>query len=645
MAEEDAPKKRTFKKYSYRGIDLDKLLDMSNQDLMELFCARQRRKFSRGIKRKPITVLKKLRKAKRETAYGEKPEAVKTHLRNMVIVPEMIGSVVGVYNGKQYINVEIKPEMIGHYLGEFSITYKPIKHGRAGMMGKNSQFVYNIAEASMAHWQLPATAAFLFAMVLESVFFVLMHLPSPGGTRPLSMINIFVGGMAGGLNVLLTGGRLGFALGWHFGYGFPAYGMASLGGEAMDAAVLLSLYIWEGCMQGIAFETIPALLRKNPWAVSKGESDENERLLNYSEVPFQIKWLLCFLVERQGSLWRAESRESKLVILLSLSGFALLACSSAVVEMLTSQPPALWSLVPFIGMLAALTALADILMDGWGVERLRPEHASLYQGVGLELGCLGANAVFFHLKDPKTTEEVSVLFRAAGMLSVAIAGCLYLRIPGLRNAAAQGQGFRHQVTEVFGFLARSVRARYFLGLVLLLNLINGHVDFQSQRYDAVGLTPEKLAFFNMLVVPVSCCTAYFMGTTDWPAHRLRSLYFGLVILNFASIWHLHACQTATPETLEAGSLYWTYAGLSVVRKLIRDSIFVIEVSIINGLAATRPLISGSIISVLASASNFCGSLPEQWMPTAIDSVGLEWTVTIHTALGLVAVLLLVPLIG
>eukprot|EP00441_Pelagodinium_beii_P039874 CAMPEP_0197645988 /NCGR_PEP_ID=MMETSP1338-20131121/21391_1 /TAXON_ID=43686 ORGANISM="Pelagodinium beii, Strain RCC1491" /NCGR_SAMPLE_ID=MMETSP1338 /ASSEMBLY_ACC=CAM_ASM_000754 /LENGTH=58 /DNA_ID=CAMNT_0043219567 /DNA_START=60 /DNA_END=233 /DNA_ORIENTATION=+ len=58
MAEEDQPKKRTFRKYSYRGIDLDKLLDMSNQDLMELFKARQRRKFSRGIKRKPITVLK-----------------------------------------------------------------------------------------------------------------------------------------------------------------------------------------------------------------------------------------------------------------------------------------------------------------------------------------------------------------------------------------------------------------------------------------------------------------------------------------------------------------------------------------------------------------------------------------------------------
>jgi len=131
----EAPKRRTFRKFTYRGIDLDKLLDLSNQDLMDQFRARQRRKFSRGIGRKPITVLKKLRKAKKDLAYGEKPDAVKTHLRDMVIVPEMIGSVVGVYNGKQFINVEIKPDMIGHYLAEFSITYKPIRHGKSGGAG------------------------------------------------------------------------------------------------------------------------------------------------------------------------------------------------------------------------------------------------------------------------------------------------------------------------------------------------------------------------------------------------------------------------------------------------------------------------------------------------------------------------------
>jgi small subunit ribosomal protein S15e len=50
----------------------------------------------------------------------------------MIILPEMVGSMVGVYNGKTFNQVEIKPEMIGHYLGEFSITYKPVKHRRPG---------------------------------------------------------------------------------------------------------------------------------------------------------------------------------------------------------------------------------------------------------------------------------------------------------------------------------------------------------------------------------------------------------------------------------------------------------------------------------------------------------------------------------
>merc|ERR1712059_69788 len=78
-----------------------------------------------GLKRKPMALIKKLRKKKKECPVNEKPDVVKIHLRNMVIVPEMTGSVVGVYNGKVFTQVEIKPEMIGHYLGEFSISYKP----------------------------------------------------------------------------------------------------------------------------------------------------------------------------------------------------------------------------------------------------------------------------------------------------------------------------------------------------------------------------------------------------------------------------------------------------------------------------------------------------------------------------------------
>ena len=59
----------------------------------------------------------------------DKPEPVKTHLRDMVVVPEMIGSVVGVYNGKVFNGIEVKPEMVGHYLGEFSITHSPCATG------------------------------------------------------------------------------------------------------------------------------------------------------------------------------------------------------------------------------------------------------------------------------------------------------------------------------------------------------------------------------------------------------------------------------------------------------------------------------------------------------------------------------------
>ena len=117
-------KKRTFRKYTYRGVDLDQLLDMNNEGLMELFTCRIRRKFTRGIKRKPMALIKKLRKKKKECPVNEKPDVVKTHLRNMIVVPEMTGSIVGVYNGKVFTQVEIKPEMIGHYLGEFSISYK-----------------------------------------------------------------------------------------------------------------------------------------------------------------------------------------------------------------------------------------------------------------------------------------------------------------------------------------------------------------------------------------------------------------------------------------------------------------------------------------------------------------------------------------
>lgn len=74
--------------------------------------SRARRRFSRGLKRKPLALIKKLRKAKKEAPPLEKPAVVKTHLRNMIVVPEMVGSIIGIYNGKTFNQVSFTSDDI-----------------------------------------------------------------------------------------------------------------------------------------------------------------------------------------------------------------------------------------------------------------------------------------------------------------------------------------------------------------------------------------------------------------------------------------------------------------------------------------------------------------------------------------------------
>ena len=90
-------RKRQFKKFMYRGIETEELITLPNEKLAQLVPARARRRFQRGLKRKPMALIKKLRKAKKDISVGEKPPAVKTHLRNMIVVPEMIGSIIAIH--------------------------------------------------------------------------------------------------------------------------------------------------------------------------------------------------------------------------------------------------------------------------------------------------------------------------------------------------------------------------------------------------------------------------------------------------------------------------------------------------------------------------------------------------------------------
>jgi len=120
----ESRKKRSFKKFTFRGIDLDKLLDLKPEELLPLFTSRIRRRLQRPIKRKHKALVKKLKNAKKNTGPLEKPAIIKTHLRDLIITPELIGSIVAIYNGKLFNPVEIKPEMVGMYTGEFSMSYR-----------------------------------------------------------------------------------------------------------------------------------------------------------------------------------------------------------------------------------------------------------------------------------------------------------------------------------------------------------------------------------------------------------------------------------------------------------------------------------------------------------------------------------------
>ena len=125
------------KDFMYRGYTLDSLLAMSMDEFINLLPSRQRRSLQRGLTPEQRILLEKLREA-RENTKTLKDVTIKTHVRDLIILPEMVGMKILVHNGKEFIPVDIKPAMIGHYLGEFAITNRPVRHGTPGIGASRS---------------------------------------------------------------------------------------------------------------------------------------------------------------------------------------------------------------------------------------------------------------------------------------------------------------------------------------------------------------------------------------------------------------------------------------------------------------------------------------------------------------------------
>ena len=125
-----APKKtqkrmpRRREEFTYRGYKIDELKAMGMSELLPLMPARARRKVTRGLSRGEETLLAKIR-------GGD--EKVRTHMRDMIVMPVMIGKTIEIYNGKDFMKVEFQPESVFHYLGEFALTRHRVTHGSAGI--------------------------------------------------------------------------------------------------------------------------------------------------------------------------------------------------------------------------------------------------------------------------------------------------------------------------------------------------------------------------------------------------------------------------------------------------------------------------------------------------------------------------------
>ena len=117
------------KEFFYRGKSTEELRNMSLSELALLLPTRQRRKIKRGFTDAEKKVLEDLKLGKR---------VIETHCRSMIMLPQMFGTEMKIYNGKEFVSVLVQEDMIGHYFGEFALTRKPVRHSAPGIGASRS---------------------------------------------------------------------------------------------------------------------------------------------------------------------------------------------------------------------------------------------------------------------------------------------------------------------------------------------------------------------------------------------------------------------------------------------------------------------------------------------------------------------------
>ncbi len=131
MLKEQERSDNMVKDFKFKGHDLEELQDMSIEEFAKLLPSRERRVLERGLPPRQQKLLDRVREVSQKE--NPKEEFIRTHCRDMIILPIMVGLRFGVYNGKEFVSVEVEEEMIGHRLGEFALTRKKVEHSTPGI--------------------------------------------------------------------------------------------------------------------------------------------------------------------------------------------------------------------------------------------------------------------------------------------------------------------------------------------------------------------------------------------------------------------------------------------------------------------------------------------------------------------------------
>lgn len=128
------------KQFLFVGKTLEELQKMDLNDFAKLLTSRPRRKLTRGMTEQHKRLLKRAKALK----AGTRKKILKTHCRDMMVLPEMVGLMIHIYNGKEYVPVMITEHMLGHYLGEFSKTRKNVAHSAPGIGATKSSAAQSV---------------------------------------------------------------------------------------------------------------------------------------------------------------------------------------------------------------------------------------------------------------------------------------------------------------------------------------------------------------------------------------------------------------------------------------------------------------------------------------------------------------------